>query len=41
MVCVSTFTIRGVFIGMNGTFADLENSVWCQVVAERQSHVPN
>jgi hypothetical protein len=39
MVCVSTFTMRGVFIGVNGTTTDMEKSVWCQVVAGRQSHV--
>jgi hypothetical protein len=30
---VSTFTMRGVFIGVNGTSTDLERSVWCHVVA--------
>jgi hypothetical protein len=30
---VLTFTVRGVFIGVNGTSTDLERSVWCQVVA--------
>jgi hypothetical protein len=34
-----TFTMRGVFIGVNGTSTDLERSVWCQVVAGRPSHV--
>jgi hypothetical protein len=38
-VCVSTFTMRGVFIGVNGTSTDLEKSVWCQVVAGRPNHV--
>jgi hypothetical protein len=38
-VCVSTFTMRGVFIGANGTPTDLDKSVWRQVVAGRPSHV--
>jgi hypothetical protein len=36
---VSTFTVRGVFIGANGTPIDLDKSVWRQVVAGRPSHV--
>jgi hypothetical protein len=28
----STFTMRELFIGVNGTSTDLERSVWCQVV---------
>jgi hypothetical protein len=36
---VSTFTVRGVFIGVNRTTTDLEKSVWCQVVIGRPSHV--
>jgi hypothetical protein len=36
---VSTFTVRGVFIGVNWTSTDLERSVWVQVVAGRSSHV--
>jgi hypothetical protein len=36
---VSTFTMRGVFIGVNGTSTDLEKSVWCQVVVWRPSHM--
>jgi hypothetical protein len=39
MVCVSTFTVRGVFIGVNRTSINLEKSVWCQVVAGRPSHM--
>jgi hypothetical protein len=38
-VCVSTFTVKGVFIGVSGTSTDLERSVWRQVVADRTSHV--
>ena len=30
-----TFTVRGVFIGVNMTSTDLERSVWHQVVASR------
>jgi hypothetical protein len=36
---VSNFTMRGVFIGVNGTSTDLERSVWCQVMAGRPSHM--
>jgi hypothetical protein len=36
---VSTFTMRGVFIGANETPTDLDKSVWRQVVAERTSRV--
>jgi hypothetical protein len=36
---VSTFTVRGVFIGVNGTSTNLERSAWCQVVAGRPSHM--
>jgi hypothetical protein len=36
---VSTFTVRGVFIGVNGTSTNLERLVWHQVVAGRPSHV--
>jgi hypothetical protein len=39
VVCVSIFTMSGVFIGVNGTSTDLEKSVWGQVVAGRRSHV--
>jgi hypothetical protein len=39
MVCVSTFIVRGVFVGVNGTSTDLEKSVWCQVVVGWPSHV--
>jgi hypothetical protein len=39
MVCVSTFNMRGVFIGVNGTSTNLGKSVWCQVVAGQPSHV--
>jgi hypothetical protein len=35
MSAVSTFTTRGVFIGVNGTSTDLEMLVWRQVVAGR------
>jgi hypothetical protein len=34
-----TFTVRGVFIGVNGTSINLERSVWHQVVAGRPSHM--
>jgi hypothetical protein len=33
------FTMRGVFIGVNGTSTDLERSVWHQVVAGQPSHL--
>jgi hypothetical protein len=36
---VSTFTTRGVFIGVNGTSTNLERSVWHQVVIGRPSHL--
>jgi hypothetical protein len=36
---VSTFTVRGVFIVVNGTSTDLERLVWHQVVAGWPSHV--
>jgi hypothetical protein len=36
---VSTFTMRGVFIGVNGTSTDLERSVWSQVKAGQPSHM--
>jgi hypothetical protein len=36
---VSTFTVRWVFIWVNGTSTDLERSVWCQVVDEHPRHV--
>jgi hypothetical protein len=36
---VLTFTLRGVFIGVNGTSTDLERSVWRWVVAGRPSHM--
>jgi hypothetical protein len=36
---VSTFTVRGVFIGVNGNPTDLERSVWHQVEAKLPSHV--
>jgi hypothetical protein len=36
---VSTFTVRGVFIGVNVTSTDLERSIWHQVVAGWPSHV--
>jgi hypothetical protein len=36
---MSTFTIRGVFIGVNGTSTNMERSVWHQVVAGRPSLV--
>jgi hypothetical protein len=36
---VSTFTMRGVFIVVNGVSTDLERSVWCQVVAGQPSHL--
>jgi hypothetical protein len=36
---VSTFTVRGVFIWVNGTSSDLDRSVWHQVVAGQPSHV--
>jgi hypothetical protein len=39
VVRVSTFTMRGVFIGMNGTSTDMEKSICCQVVAGQPSHV--
>jgi hypothetical protein len=40
MWCVSShFHCRGVFIGPWGSSTDLENSVWCQVVAGRPSHM--
>jgi hypothetical protein len=38
-VCVSTFTMRWVFIGANGTPTNLDKSVRHQVVAGRPSHV--
>jgi hypothetical protein len=38
-VCVSTFTMRGVFIEAIGIATDLDKSVWCQVVPERLSRV--
>jgi hypothetical protein len=38
---VSTFTMRGVFIGVNGTSTDLEKSVWCQVEAGQPRHMDN
>jgi hypothetical protein len=31
--------MRGVFIGVNGTYTDMGRSVWRQVVAGRPSHV--
>jgi hypothetical protein len=37
--CVLTFTMRWVFIGVNGTSTDLGRSVWRQVVADWPSHV--
>jgi hypothetical protein len=36
---VPTFTVSGVFIGVNGTSTDLQRSVWRQVVASQPSHV--
>jgi hypothetical protein len=39
MVCVSTFTGRGVFIGTCGSSTDLAEAVTHQVVAGRPSHV--
>jgi hypothetical protein len=33
------FTVREVFIRVNGTSTNLEKSVWCQVVAGRPSHM--
>jgi hypothetical protein len=38
---VLTFTVRGVFIGVNGTSTDLERSVWHQVEVRRLSHMAN
>jgi hypothetical protein len=38
-VCVSTFNVRGVFIGVNGIPTDLAKPVWRQVVAGRPSRV--
>jgi hypothetical protein len=38
VVC-TTFTVREVFIWVNGTTTDLEWSVWHQVVAGRPSHM--
>jgi hypothetical protein len=28
---VLTFTVEGLFIGVNGTSTDLERSIWCRV----------
>jgi hypothetical protein len=39
MSVVLTFTMTGVFIGVNGTSTDLEWSVWRQVVVRRPSHM--
>jgi hypothetical protein len=36
---VLTFTMRGVFIGVNGASTNLERSVWHKVVADWPSHV--
>jgi hypothetical protein len=36
---VSTFTMRGVFIGVNGTSTNMESLVQHQVVAGRRSHM--
>jgi hypothetical protein len=36
---VLTFTVRGVFIGVNGTPTDLDTLVWRQVVVRRPSHL--
>jgi hypothetical protein len=36
---VSTFTMRGLFIGVNGTSTDLERPIWHQVEAEQPSHM--
>jgi hypothetical protein len=36
---VSTCTVRGIFIGVNGTSTDLEKSVWRQVVTDRPSNM--
>jgi hypothetical protein len=39
-VCLNFHRVGGgVFLGVNGTSADLEKSVWCQVVVDRPSHV--
>jgi hypothetical protein len=35
---VSTFIVRGVFIGVNGTSTDLEKSIWHLVKARWPSH---
>jgi hypothetical protein len=36
---VLTFTVRVVFIGVNGTSTNFEGLVWRQVVARQPSHV--
>jgi hypothetical protein len=36
---VSTFTVGGLFIGVNGTSTNMKRSVWREVVARRRRHV--